>query len=364
VLELPELAIDTLVVAEGGASRFDGFLQDRNDGARQGCRSLPGDSRSALSRRDSGLEKSFANINVAKPRDHALVEESRLDRRFLVAERAQKQLCVECIRQGLCPESPKKGMFFEARCLDKRHQSETTMIGVYDARGRIGLENDVIVLAIAGFAGCCLIDILSQLADFALGIDAHAPAHSEMHDKRHFIVEVGKQIFGTTPKSLDPSSGETLRKSRWKGNSKIAASRFHKRQSMTFENRREAFANGLNFRKLRHGLGGVLKSAAPYTAAPPPGEPILMSVPFGFVDVPEEKKEGLVHQVFSSVAERYDLMNDLMSGGIHRLWKDAMVDWLAPRPGQRFLDVACGTGDVAFRIASAVAGRSGDAAIV
>jgi len=105
-------------------------------------------------------------------------------------------------------------------------------------------------------------------------------------------------------------------------------------------------------------------STAPYTAAPPPGEPILMSVPFGFVDVPEEKKEGLVHQVFSSVAARYDLMNDLMSGGIHRLWKDAMVEWLAPRPGQRFLDVACGTGDVAFRIASAVAGRGGDAAIV
>ena len=133
---------------------------------------------------------------------------------------------------------------------------------------------------------------------------------------------------------------------------------------MALEYRREALANGLNFRKLGHGMGGVLKSAAPYTASLPRGEPILMSVPFGFVDVPEEKKEGLVHQVFSSVAARYDLMNDLMSGGVHRLWKDAMVDWLTPRPGQRFLDVACGTGDVAFRIASAVARRGGDAPIV
>ncbi len=54
--------------------------------------------------------------------------------------------------------------------------------------------------------------------------------------------------------------------------------------------------------------------------------------------------------VFSSVAGRYDLMNDLMSGGVHRLWKSAMIDWLLPRPGQDFLDLAGGTGDIAFRI--------------
>ena len=53
--------------------------------------------------------------------------------------------------------------------------------------------------------------------------------------------------------------------------------------------------------------------------------------------------------VFSSVADKYDVMNDAMSLGIHRLWKDAMMDWLAPRPGQRLLDVAGGTGDIAFR---------------
>jgi demethylmenaquinone methyltransferase/2-methoxy-6-polyprenyl-1,4-benzoquinol methylase len=72
---------------------------------------------------------------------------------------------------------------------------------------------------------------------------------------------------------------------------------------------------------------------------------------FGFREVPEADKEGLVREVFSSVAKRYDLMNDLMSGGIHRIWKDAMVEWLNPQPGQRILDVAGGTGDIAFRIA-------------
>lgn len=70
---------------------------------------------------------------------------------------------------------------------------------------------------------------------------------------------------------------------------------------------------------------------------------------FGEREVAEDEKAGLVHGVFTSVASRYDLMNDLMSAGIHRLWKDAMMDWLAPRPGQRLLDVAGGTGDIAFR---------------
>src|SRR6056297_637401 len=70
---------------------------------------------------------------------------------------------------------------------------------------------------------------------------------------------------------------------------------------------------------------------------------------FGARTVPEREKKGLVEGVFTSVASRYDVMNDLMSAGVHRLWKDAMMDWLAPRRGQRLLDVAGGTGDIAFR---------------
>lgn len=79
---------------------------------------------------------------------------------------------------------------------------------------------------------------------------------------------------------------------------------------------------------------------------------------FGNREVAEDEKAGLVHGVFSNVASKYDIMNDVMSGGVHRLWKDAMMDWLAPRPGQRLLDVAGGTGDVAFRFLKRAPGAS------
>ncbi|KAJ0030021.1 hypothetical protein Pint_14060 [Pistacia integerrima] len=71
---------------------------------------------------------------------------------------------------------------------------------------------------------------------------------------------------------------------------------------------------------------------------------------FGYKEVREEDKSQLVGNVFSSVASNYDLMNDLMSGGLHRLWKDRLVSKLNPFPGMKHLDVAGGTGDVSFRI--------------
>ncbi|MFN3583917.1 class I SAM-dependent methyltransferase [Phenylobacterium sp.] len=75
------------------------------------------------------------------------------------------------------------------------------------------------------------------------------------------------------------------------------------------------------------------------------------SATFGFRDVDASEKAGLVRGVFDRVARRYDLMNDLMSGGVHRLWKDAVAARLNPQPGETILDVAGGTGDMARRFA-------------
>jgi demethylmenaquinone methyltransferase/2-methoxy-6-polyprenyl-1,4-benzoquinol methylase len=96
----------------------------------------------------------------------------------------------------------------------------------------------------------------------------------------------------------------------------------------------------------------------------PPLGPAAPEADFGFRRVPEGAKAPLVRAVFDSVAEHYDLMNDLMSGGIHRWWKAEMVRRLNPRPGQRLIDVAGGTGDIARRALQALAPAAGGGVVV
>jgi demethylmenaquinone methyltransferase/2-methoxy-6-polyprenyl-1,4-benzoquinol methylase len=85
-----------------------------------------------------------------------------------------------------------------------------------------------------------------------------------------------------------------------------------------------------------------------------------METSYGFRQVADGEKQGLVNDVFHKVAKRYDIMNDVMSAGLHRAWKEAMVASLNPRrdPAYRALDVAGGTGDIAFRIVEASGGQA------
>lgn len=79
---------------------------------------------------------------------------------------------------------------------------------------------------------------------------------------------------------------------------------------------------------------------------------------FGARRVAPEQKTGLVLDVFHSVARKYDLMNDLMSGGVHRLWKDRLIRMIRPRENWAYLDVAGGTGDIAFRLHESTGGHA------
>lgn len=79
---------------------------------------------------------------------------------------------------------------------------------------------------------------------------------------------------------------------------------------------------------------------------------------FGYEEVDPKEKQSKVHDVFASVADSYDLMNDLMSGGIHRLWKNKLIRHIRPRPDHAYLDVAGGTGDIAFRLFKATDGQA------
>ena len=81
-------------------------------------------------------------------------------------------------------------------------------------------------------------------------------------------------------------------------------------------------------------------------------DPANKTVSFGYEDVAPDEKTQRVGAVFSNVARKYDIMNDAMSGGMHRLWKDQFVRRVKPQPGEAVLDMAGGTGDIAFRMAA------------
>jgi|GEM_PF-20647 len=102
--------------------------------------------------------------------------------------------------------------------------------------------------------------------------------------------------------------------------------------------------------RLRVNTSAPRISAGRQRAAPLEARPMSDTVSFGYEEVSPEEKTERVGAVFSSVARRYDVMNDAMSGGMHRLWKDRFVRLVKPRPGEMILDMAGGTGDIAFRM--------------
>ncbi|NVJ71322.1 MAG: bifunctional demethylmenaquinone methyltransferase/2-methoxy-6-polyprenyl-1,4-benzoquinol methylase UbiE [Alphaproteobacteria bacterium] len=92
-----------------------------------------------------------------------------------------------------------------------------------------------------------------------------------------------------------------------------------------------------------------------HTSDAPQGE---ATTHFGFQTVAEDKKADMVKGVFNSVAKRYDIMNDVMSAGVHRVWKNSLINTINPRPNMHLLDLAGGTGDIAFRFLDASKGGS------
>ncbi|KAK9762825.1 2-hexaprenyl-6-methoxy-1,4-benzoquinone methyltransferase [Basidiobolus ranarum] len=113
-------------------------------------------------------------------------------------------------------------------------------------------------------------------------------------------------------------------------------------KNVTHVMNRAYFSNTVNLRNLKPAApqDTVQKSEASKQEA---------QTHFGFKDVPVTEKETLVGKVFSNVASKYDIMNDAMSAGIHRVWKAHFIEQLAPEPGTKLLDVAGGTGDIALR---------------
>src|SRR6266849_3569243 len=194
------------------------------------------------------------------------------------------------------------------------------------------------------------------------------PGHAEMQQQEPRLVEFYQDVFAAPRQRADARAVEPLCQHRRERAPQIRAAQFRAHDASAADAQRQAAADCFDFGEFRHGnllaRGDAVwpamaqRSGTGYcsclmsveeTSDKSPDSFLGAETDFGFRRVPEGTKAPLVRAVFDSVAERYDLMNDLMSAGIHRQWKAEMVRWLNPRAGQRLIDVAGGTGDVARR---------------
>src|SRR6266851_803835 len=169
-----------------------------------------------------------------------------------------------------------------------------------------------------------------------------------MGDEHAAIIEMDEDVFGAAAETRHAPSLDTRPQAQRERRAQIGAVERQARDPAALHAQRQAAPHGLDFRQFGHGSGGapgVCRAMLQHMA----GSETSGEADFGYRRVNAEEKPHLVRQVFDSVADRYDLMNDLMSGGVHRLWKAELIDRLGPRPGQLLLDVAGGTGDIAQR---------------
>ena len=174
--------------------------------------------------------------------------------------------------------------------------------------------------------------------------------HAEVEDHGVAAVGVDQPIFGAAAQRRDPRAGQPLAEIGRKRPPQILAARLDPGDALARRGRAPGRARWFRLREARAWRHAMAKRApqSPLEAAP-----MTDKVQFGDQLVAPEEKTRRVGGVFSSVARRYDVMNDLMSGGMHRLWKDRFVARVKPRAGETILDMAGGTGDIAFRMAEA-----------
>src|ERR1700691_437310 len=162
-----------------------------------------------------------------------------------------------------------------------------------------------------------------------------------------------EDVFGAARNGCDAPALELRLQAGRNRIAQIAAVELEGQESFAQETRRQSARDGFDLGQFGHGSRRLasLGSEAGGAYGAPMARPDTSETDFGFRRVGTEEHTRLVRGVFDRVARRYDLMNDLMSAGVHRLWKDAVAARLNPQPGELIIDCAGGTGDLAGRFA-------------
>ena len=280
----------------------------------------------------------------------------------------------KALPRGSGPRPARRGWASSAGVGHEVDEAEAAGVVEGEAGAVVEVEDDVVVLLRRRVR-------VVEGADRGAG-DEDAAGHAEVDDQGLAPVEVGEEVLGAAAQGEDAGAGEAGGEARGEGAAEVGAADVGAGDDVAGQHGLEAAADGLDLGQLGQGdlrfraaagrlrgrFGGRAVAAAraclirrrgsdrkpeamPDDATTTGARPTSASRP-----CPRPRRPGGCTGCSRRSPARYDLMNDAMSLGVHRLWKDAMLDWLAPRPGMRLLDVAGGTGDIAFRFLRRVKG--------
>ena len=322
--------------------------------------------------------KGLAYIDVAQPCDQSLVEQGCFQICLFAGKGLGHVILRQPIAEGLDAKPAKQLVRRQRVGRHQIHEAEAAHVVVDDARAIAHVEDDVVMRRVAlGWRR-------RQSVTAACFVDAKPAAHTEMHDQDLAIVQAGRHIFGAALEGLDARALQPLDEALRQRKPQIRPPLLDALEPGADQGPFKPPAHRLYFWQFGHFFPWETISAEtrlrdrgnnslPHRAAllsrPWVIQAKLVAAAAGRRSTcPRSRAKsarGWFEGVFSRVAERYDLMNDLMSGGLHRLWKDDMIAWLAPPRSQspyRLVDVAGGTGDIASRFLRA-AGPKAEAVI-
>lgn len=341
------------------------------------------------------MPERLADVDIAQSRNQPLVQQCRFERGRAAPETQGNRRCGHFVSDWVDSQPRKVPVAPQFIRACQIHEPETARVIVNNREWTViaeHTENDMIV-------GPRRLTRMVEAAGLQVPVCPIYPErtrHAQMHDNRGFVVQFCNQILPPAGNRKQPGALDTVGKSQGKRKTQVRPRKLESHDGSAFNDRGQTPSDCFDFRQFGHDRfprqlvhlqaaakfnTDVCRQGNEFIQLRRPGEGSMskethsrnqaaararhveeMSRSYGFEEVDAAAKQPRVNAVFDRVAPRYDLMNDLMSAGLHRLWKDALVARLSPprgtRAGWRAIDVAGGTGDIALRLVEASRGSA------
>lgn len=289
---------------------------------------------------DTAAEQRLTHIDVAKPGNQFLVQQSGFHWCTPVPEQCRQCLSRHRGRKRLHAQMREKAVIVLAGCPHKIDHSEAPGIDKPCPRTAVRLQNQMFVGWRSRIRPC--------------PADREPARHAQVQQHAPPALKTHENILRAPAERENAPAFQLLPQICGKRPSKVRAVDRNMANSMPFKGITKPAHDGFDFWKLWHGwpqryIGCLMTDSAEHNASPfQSSAQAEDTIDFGYRNVPRGQKKTMVREVFESVAGKYDIMNDVMSLGIHRVWKRIFVGMLNPRPNMKLLDLAGGTGDITF----------------